>query len=111
MVRLKNLHDHSLRWFWKNGNYPALDKEETRNDAIITELFNRTQNGTIKGFYLVSDKWFRAYHRSPKNPGQIQESIGYYCNGELIPQSDGQYTTAKELIRSGLHSGIYEIIA
>lgn len=111
MIKIKDLNKKSLIWFWKNGNYPALDKAEARNDAIITELFNRTQNGTIKGFYLVSDKWFRAYHRSAKIPGKIQESIGYYYNGELIPQSDGQYSTAKELIRSGVYSGKYEIIA
>ena len=110
--RIKNLHDATKRMFnAKNFNYPALDKYSRRNDLIIERLFNDTMTGKIKGFYLVSDESFKAYHRSTKEAGKIQYSYGFYKNGELIPCGDCQFSTFKELDREGYSSGIYREIA
>lgn len=110
MIRIKDGHNASIKFF-RTGNSVSTEKIINRNEAIIKELFNRTQAGTIKGFYLASDKSFKAYHRSPKNPGMIQLSVGFYRNGELIPEYDIQMQTATEAIREGYTSGIYQIIA
>lgn len=109
MIRIKDGYNASIKFFM-TGNTKSTDKIISRNDSIITELFNRTQSGTIKGFYLVSDKNFKAYHRSPKNPGKIQLSVGFYRDGELIPTYDVQMETAKDAIKEGYTHGYYEII-
>lgn len=106
--RIKNLHDAAIRSL--KADYPDYDRDSARNDLIITRLFNDTQNGIIKGFYLVSDKTFKAYHKSPKEAGKIQLSSGFYRNGELIPCSDAQLETAADLIKYGYSSGIYQTI-
>ena len=89
MIRIKDGHNASIKFF-RTGNSRSTEKIINRNETIIKELFNRTQAGQIKGFYLVSDKQFKAYHRSPKNPGMIQLSVGFYRDGELIPTYDIQ---------------------
>lgn len=104
--RIKNLHDAAIRSL--KADYPGYDRDSARNDLIITRLFNDTQNGIIKGFFLVSDKTFKAYHKSPKEAGKIQLSSGFYRNGELIPCSDAQLETAADLISYGYSSGIYQ---
>lgn len=108
MIRVKNLHNAAIRAF--NGDFKPVEKGEARNNAIMCQLFNDTMTGKINGFYLVSDKSFRAYHRSPKAPATIQLSIGFYLDGEVIPTSDRQFRTADEAIKDGFTSGIYEII-
>lgn len=107
--RYKDGTNASLKAF-RAGDFIPEERLSRRNDAIITELFNRTQNGTIQGFYLVDSKYFRAYHRSPKERGKIQLSIGYYHNGELVPTSDAQFETAADAIRYGVYCGNYAII-
>lgn len=110
MIRIKDGHNASIKFF-RTGNSRSTEKIINRNETIIKELFNRTQAGQIKGFYLVSDKQFKAYHRSPKNPGMIQLSVGFYRDGELIPTYDIQFRTATEAIKEGYPAGIYQIIA
>ena len=106
--RIKNLHDAAIRSL--KADYPGYDRDSDRNNAIITRLFHDTAAGTIKGFYLVSDKTFKAYHKSTKEADKIQLSSGYYDNGELIPCYDVQLSTAADLIREGYASGIYKTI-
>ena len=106
--RIKNLHDAAIRSL--KTNYPSYDRDSVRNDLIIKRLFNDTLTGTIKGFYLVSDSTFKAYHRSTKEAGKIQLSSGFYRDGELIPCSDAQLATAADLIKYGYASGIYQTI-
>ena len=106
--RIKNLHDAAIRSL--KANYAGYDRDSARNDLIISRLFNDTQNGIIKGFYLVSDSTFKAYHKSTKEAGKIQLSSGYYENGNLIPCYDAQLATAADLIREGYASGIYKTI-
>lgn len=110
MIKIKNGRNASIK-FLRTGNSVSTEKIMNRNDAIIKELFSRTQVGAIKGFYLVSDTEFKAYHRSPKNPGMIQLSVGFYRDGELIPTYDVQMQTATDAIREGVTSGIYQLIA
>lgn len=107
--RIKNLEIASYRCF--NGSTKQFDKYDARNEAMIRRLFNDTQNGIIKGFYLVSDKEFKAYHRSTKENGKIQLSVGHYENGELIPYYDVQLETFKDLVREGYDAGTYKTIA
>ena len=109
--RIKNLHDATKRMFNAKGfNYPKLDRDSDRNDAIITRLFNDTMTGIIKGFYLIDETDFRAYHRSPKRDVYIQLSYGFYRNGDLIPCGDVQLESARDLLREGVRSGHYKII-
>lgn len=110
MIRIKDLHDAAIRSL-KNDKYTRYDRDHARNAAKMERLFRETQNGTIKGFYLVSDKDFKAYHRSPKESGKIQLSSGFYKNGELIPCYDCQFETFRDMEREGYTSGYYEIIA
>ena len=95
----------------KHFHYPQYEKDTKRNDLIMTRLFEDTKNGIIKGFYLVSDKDFKAYHRSTKEAGKIQLSSGFYENGELIPCYDIQLDTPFDMIYEGYSSGLYQIIA
>lgn len=110
-LRIKCLHDAAIKSLKAAGDYKTYDRNHDKNNAIMSELFNRTQRGEIKGFYLISDKDFKAYHRSPKEPGKIQLSSGFYKDGELIPCYDTQLETAADLIRDGYTSGLYQIIA
>lgn len=107
--RYKDGTNASLKAF-RAGDFIPEERLSRRNDAIITELFNRTQNGLIKGFYLVSDTSFKAYHRSPKEAGKIQLSSGFYKDGQLYPCYDCQFLTAAEAIREGIEPGNYAII-
>ena len=95
----------------KNFNYPQYEEDSRRNDLIISRLFKDTAAGRIKGFYLVSDQDFKAYHRSTKEAGKIQLSSGFYRDGELVPCYDVQLESAADLIREGYSSGLYKIIA
>lgn len=109
MVRIKNLELASYRCF--NGSTKQFDKFNERNEIKLKKLFNDTKSGAIKGFYLVSNKEFKAYHKSPKEPGKIQLSVGFYKNGELIPTYDVQMETFNDLTREGYNAGIYETIS
>ena len=112
MLRIKDLHYGTLKAFHsKNLDFRKVEKDREHNDAIITRLFNDTLSGKIKGFYLVSNESFKAYHRSPKKPGYIQYSVGFYKHGELYPTYDVQLKTAADAIKEGYNSGLYEIIA
>ena len=93
------------------GNFTSAERIDKRNQCIMYELFHRTQAGQIKGFYLLSDTDFKAYHRSPKQAGYIQLSSGFYKNGELYPCYDCQFKTAEEMEKEGYPSGNYAIIA
>lgn len=109
MIRIKDLEHGTIKAF-HTGNFDRVDKETNRNDAIITRLFNDTLTGKIKGFYWISDKYFKAYHRSPKQAGFIQLSVGFYRDGELYPTYDLQFKTAKEALHEGYNPGYYELI-
>ena len=109
MFRIKDLHYGTLKAF-NHMDFRKVEKETAHNDAIFTRFFDDTLLGKIKGFYLVSNESFKAYHRSPKNPGYIQQSVGFYRDGELYPTYDLQFKTAKEAIKEGYNSGFYEII-
>ena len=108
--RLKSAHDASIKGI-RTGNFKSAERIDKRNQSIMYELFHRTQAGQIKGFYLLSDTDFKAYHRSPKQAGYIQLSSGFYKNGELYPCYDCQFKTAEEMEKEGYPSGIYAIIA
>ena len=109
MLRIKDLENATIKAF-RSGDFRKADKQAAHNDAIITRLFNDTLSGKIKGFYLVDDTYFKAYHRSPKKPGYIQYSVGFYKHGELYPTYDLQFKTAADAIKEGYNSGLYEII-
>lgn len=111
-IRLKDGHDAAIKMFKTKGNNSvSIDRIDRRNDAIINDLFRRTMQGAIKGFYLLSDKTFKAVHRSTKTADCIQLSYGFFDeSGELIPCGDIQFKTAKDLISEGLPSGNYAII-
>lgn len=109
MFKIKNLEIASYRCF--NGSTKQFDKYDAHNTAIMKKLFDDTKSGAIKGFYLVSDKHLKAYHRSPKEAGKIQLSVGFYKDGDLIPTYDVQMETFNDLTREGYDPGRYEIIA
>ena len=109
MFRIKNGRNAAIKLL-HTGDAKAPDRISGRNAAIMGELFRRTQAGQIKGFFLVSDTDFKAYHRSPKRDGFIQLSSGFYKNGELIPCYDVQLLTAEDMECEGYPSGVYEII-
>lgn len=106
--RLKNLRDAALRDL-KRG-YPDYEKYSDREKIMLTRAFNDTMNGTINGFYYISDKQFKFIHRSTKQAGCLQLSAGFYDNGVLIPCYDLQLKTAADLIREGMPSGWYQSI-
>lgn len=108
-IRIKDLTIQSYRCF--EGSYKQFEKYEARNNIMIKKLFEDTKNGTIKGFYLVSNTQFRAYHRSTKEPGKIQLSAGHYIEGELIPCYDVQLESFQDLTREGYEAGLYKTIA
>lgn len=109
MIRIKDLEPHTIKAF-HSGNFDRVDTLCRHNDAIITRLFNDTLSGKIKGFYWISDKYLKAYHRSPKQSGYIQLSVGFYRDGELYPTYDIQFRSAKEALKEGYNPGRYEII-
>lgn len=109
--RIKDLHDAAVKDLHSLGHYKTYERNSRKNDAIMSELFNRTKSGMIKGFYLISDTELKAYHRSTKEAGKIQLSSGFYRNGELIPCYDSQLETATDMIREGYTKGLYQIIA
>lgn len=106
--KIKDLTLASYRAF--NGSEKLYDRIENRNNIIIKKLFNDTLSGKIKGFYLLSDKDFKAYHKSTKKPGNIQLSSGFYENGQLIPCYDLQFNSITALYKEGYKSGIYRVI-
>ena len=108
MIRIKCLHDAAIRDF--KTNYPKYERDAERNAAKMERLFNDTLNGIIKGFYLISNSNFKAYHRSTKEDGKIQLSSGFYKNGELFPCYDCQFTTFVDMQREGWPSGYYDFI-
>lgn len=110
-IRIKDLSNVARQAFFTESYWQKYEQEDARNTAIMKRLFTDTMNGTIKGFYLVSDKDFRAYHKSPKQADTIQYSVGFYRNGELFPCMDCQFKTVTDLFREGYQPGIYEIIA
>lgn len=110
MFRIKNGRNAAIKML-HTGDAKASDRIIGRNAAIMRELFRRTQAGQIKGFFLVSDTDFKAYHRSPKRDGFIQLSAGFYKYGELIPCYDVQLLTAEDMEREGYPSGVYAIIS
>lgn len=95
---------------WRLPDNPH-EKLNRKNEAIMAYLFNATMNGIIKGFHLVDNETFKAYHRSTKEDNCIQLSMGYYKNGELIPTCDVQLHNIKEMEREGYPHGIWEVIA
>lgn len=107
--RIKDLTIHSYRCF-NTGSDKVYDRIESHNEAIMRKLFNDLQDGTIKGFYLVSDKEFKLYHISTKQENRIQYSYGFYREGQLIPCGDCQFETFKDLLREGYSNGTYETI-
>ena len=107
--RIKDLTIHSFRCF-NTGCDKVYDKIESHNEAIMKKLYTDLTSGSIKGFYLVSDKEFKFYHNSAKQPGKIQFSYGFYKDGKLIPCGDCQLETFKDLLREGYPSGTYETI-
>lgn len=110
MFRIKNGRNAAIKLL-HTGDAKTSDRISKRNAAIMGDLFRRTQAGQIKGFFLVSDTDFNAYHRSPKRDGFIQLSAGFYKNGELIPCYDVQLLTAEDMEREGYPSGVYAIIS
>jgi hypothetical protein len=110
MIRIKNLESGSIKMFHCGGEFPRYFQDCERNDLKIKRLFEDTQKGIIKGFYLIDKKNFRAYHRSPKKDGFIQLSSGFYKNGELFPCYDVQMKNFEDLTREGYNSGFYDII-
>lgn len=109
MVRIRNAHDAALHALRTGDTIPA-DRIHRRNRAIMGELFTRTQRGEIKGFYLLSDSDFKAYHRSTKEVGKIQLSSGFYKSGELFPTYDIQLGTVEEMEREHYSAGKWEVI-
>lgn len=110
MFRIKDGRNAAIKML-HTGDSKASDRINGRNAAIMGELFRRTQNGQIKGFFLVSNTEFKAYHRSTKQDGFIQLSAGFYKYGELIPCYDVQMQTADDMEREGYPSGVYAIIS
>ena len=108
-LRIKDLTVHSYRCF--DGNWTKYEKLEAHNEAIMKTLFKGLQTGTINGFYLVSDKEFKLYHKSTKEAGAIQYSYGFYKDGELIPCGDIQMHDFSDLLREGYPAGVYRTIA
>ena len=119
IFKIKNLHDAALKNLHSGGNYKPYDRQDARNKATARHFYRLTEVGAIKGFYLESEpdengyKAFRAYHRSPKESGHIQLSVGWIKNGELIPTYDIQYSSVDDFTspyKSEMHSGIYKTI-
>lgn len=111
--KIKNLHDAALKDLHSIGKYKPYETQAKRNKIILSYLFNSTMNGTIKGFYLVSDRDFKAVHRSTKEAGKIQLSSGCFMDGVLLPCYDVQYTNAEEFTtgyKAEMPSGIYKVI-
>lgn len=106
--RIKDLTIHSYRCF--GGNWTRYEKLEAHNEAIMKTLFKGLQAGSINGFHLVSNKEFKLYHRSTKNPGAIQLSYGFYKDGELIPCGDCQLYDYSDFSREGYPAGTYQTI-
>ena len=53
-IRLKSAHDAVIKMLKsKTFNSISVDRISDRNDAIISDLFRRTEEGVIKGFYLM----------------------------------------------------------
>lgn len=95
------------------------NEQDTENRAAFTKAFLALQNGEINVFYTSQSQRntthgdyyrnFIVYHRSPKNPGMIQESH-YFTRGEnpeIIACYDCQHATAADAIREGIKSGAY----
>lgn len=108
IFHIRNLEIPAYRTF--NGSDKQFEKYNSRNDIIMKKLFQDTKNGIIKGFYLISDKELKAYHKSTKEPGKIQLSVGFYKDGELYPTYDVQMESFEDLDREGYDAGKYATI-
>ena len=110
---------------FKTKYFDKYDQENERRheerEKIFSNYFYQLQSGAINLFYTVSTqkrsngetvRTFTAYHRSPKQPGKIQESFYYTVgnNPEIIALSDQQYTSAAEAIKDGIKAGAYIVI-
>lgn len=109
VVKLKNLHDAACRNIRSMGKYKEYDKANSKNDAILEEVFNRLMRGEYNYFALMSNESFKCYTRSPKNDNCIQLSAGFYKNGKLYPTYDRQFFTVEDMIGEGYQSGLYQI--
>ena len=105
IVRLKNLHDASVRNIRSLGRYDKYDKFSDRNDAIMKRLFDELMNGKIKvvAFKDPAKKDFKCYHKSVKERGCVQLSSGFYKNGELYPTYDIQMPDFEKMRVAVLH--------
>ena len=108
-------HDmkHGAKWERIYNN------QDIENKAAFTKAFLALQAGKIDLFYTSQSQrntahgdYYRnyvVYHRSPKNPGMIQESH-YFTRGnnpEIIACYDCQHATVADAIREGIKSGAY----
>lgn len=97
------------------------DTQNAENRAAFIKAFKALQAGTISIIYTSHSsrntahgdyyRNYTVYHRSPKNPGMIQESH-YFTRGtnpEIIACYDCQHATAADAIREGIKSGAYII--
>lgn len=95
------------------------NQQDNENRAAFTAAFLALQAGKINLFYTSQSnrntahgdyyRNYTVYHRSPKNPGMIQESR-YFTRGtnpEIIACYDCQHATAADAIREGIKSGAY----
>lgn len=107
IIKVKDLHSAACKNIRSMANYKPYEKESTRNDIKMKYLFEALQNHEIDAVKLESETSFKVYHRSPKKPGCIQLSVGFYKNGELYPTYDSQYETFRDMLKDGYESGIY----
>lgn len=109
--RIKDLCDAAKKDLHSRGRYKPYRKYDRRNDIIMGNLFKRTLKGEIDGFYLVSEKTFRAWHKSTKEENAVQHTFGFYRDGEIILNGDTQIKSVEDFLREGYPHGIYAEIS
>lgn len=95
-----------------------LDRGHAENETAFLKAMRELFNGSANVVYTSHTglDWhgnaytnYTAYHRSPKNPGKVQESHYYIKHGNIYALSDAQHDSPEAAYKYGVVSGAYII--
>ena len=105
-IRFKDL-SHATKRGFHTGKWDRCELLEEREQIMLRRIFNDIIEGKYDCLYKITEKSFKAYHRSPKTVGAVQLSVACFMNGVLEPQSDVQIKSPEDMVKEGVESGIW----
>ena len=110
VIRFKNLHDAACRNIRSIGRYKPYEKYSERNDLLMKRFYNELVHGKIDAINYIDEVYYKCYHRSTREGVLVQLSIGYWNEGNLIPQCHVDIRNFNELLDEGYPSGYWEVV-